>query len=187
MKKYSPTTKQRMLLNELEEKAISVLEECNIDVERVPLFIHHSVSTYGQCSYKRISPKGLTPKYEINISFSDKYIDYCLENNKYEDLVNTMIHEYLHAYCAQKGVICGHNGMWKNKARVISMKTNYNITRLSKIHVKKREYKYLIKCECCGGTVKYERESKAVKYIRNYGENSGYHCGRCGSHKLVVA
>lgn len=186
MKKYKPTESQLKLLKELEEKAISVLAQCDIIVERVPLYIHHSVRTYGQCTYKRISPRTLEPKYDINISFSNKYIDYCLENNGYEDLINTMIHEYLHAYCAQNGVLCGHNGMWKSKARIISMKTNYDITRLSKIYIKERDYKYLIKCDCCGSTYKYVRESKAIKRIRTYGKDSGYHCGKCGNRNLRI-
>ena len=180
MKLYSMTERDKKVLGDVEKKALNVLYDLDINVEKVPLAIHNSVRTLGCFHTESKRDKG-------NISFSKQYLNKCVEENDYEQLTNTMIHEYLHAYCHHKGYDCGHNGQWKALAYRVSRETPYEITRLTKYNLKDKEQsKYIIKCAKCGLEMNYQRRTKAITYLQHCEENHRFYCPHCKSFDLNV-
>ena len=102
--------------------------------------------------------------------------DYVICLNKYmkddHDIKNTIIHELLHTIKLSDG----HKGEWKEWARYINEKTNYNITRCYDLNLKEDAYANLmtVTCPVCRNSISVRKTS----YITTFGALE-YICGKC--------
>ncbi len=113
MKMYPLSKDEKELLCGIYEDAIMLLRGLDIPVEDVPLYTHNSIKRYGSCTYLKTA----FGARDIKISFSKQYIEKARKEEKEDLLMNTMLHELLHAYCNQKGDYCGHKGTWARLAK----------------------------------------------------------------------
>lgn len=143
-------------------------------------------------SYRTLGSYGRGTK---TLSISKPYFEYCLKTNNTQDLENTIIHELLHSIAENKQAGCGHTGVWKWYAQVVSENTNYKIQRCAENKsfltceekvAKKRTSTtiYKIACVDCGKVYTYRKMCKAVQHIAS-GNSRGYKC-TCGSKKLEL-
>ena len=112
------------------EKVCGVKDDINIQV-----FNSKGQNTYGRC--RQVGDR----KYDIYIN---------QELSKKEDIINTVIHELLHAYYFPDG----HKGRWKVAALKVSEATPYCITRCSNKKLNTQPKKvYILTCHKCGKIV----------------------------------
>ena len=111
----------------------------------------------------------------------------------WESLMNTMVHELLHAH---KDRMC-HTGEWKRLAMYVNAEYPYlNIKRCSSADekgvtysdytIRRSSVKYEITCTSCGCVNYYRRKSRVVNLILNNPTNSSCRCGRCGSGNFEI-
>ena len=106
---------------------------------------------YGQCVKKGNN-------YTINISYRllEDYVPT-------KSLMTVLCHEILHSV---KGCM-NHGEKWKQYAELVNDCYDYNITTTSSdskyslkpLNIKKKPYKYIVKCKDCGKEYKYRRKT----------------------------
>ena len=167
-------------LDILIEDTKDVLDELNIPYGPIVSVTinYRAKSRWGYC-------KRTCTGYEIQIAsilMEDKV--------SWEAAMDTMIHEFLHAY---KGRM-SHTGEWKRLAELVNREfPQYHIERATSAAEKgiptsaiEEGYKYTIVCDGCGICNKYRKKTKTVTHIMNNPKNSGYYCNKCGSKKFTV-
>lgn len=173
----TPTEKLRLAIVD----ATDVLDDLGIKYGPINDVVinYRSVRRWGQCSYSRA-----TGKYTIEISIRLLNDD----NIEWEAVLNTVIHEFLHAY---SGRMC-HTGEWKRCADLVNKKYPiYNIKRCSsadEIGLSEEaitsSYNYKISCNKCG-TISYcKRKSKVVKLLM--AGSTTCKCRKCGNNTFTV-
>lgn len=105
-----------------------------------------------------------------------------LESNNDKAIMETIIHEILHA-CYPKD---GHTKGWKKAAKMISDDGVYNITRLSNAldkGLKEDEMKWMFKitCNTCGKLWYYQKPKNIRAIVKGQGK-----CPFCKKHKFTV-
>ena len=167
------------------EESEKILHSLNIEygtITAVTLNYKHP-NWWGRCTRKRVTSTEFSYSIEINVEL--------LANNvKWESLMNTVIHEYLHCHEDR----FKHTGEWKRCAELINQKYPcYNIKRTltSKEQgvdrVALKVYKYAVKCDQCGNIGYHKRMSKALKFIIEHPKNNKvYCCTKCGSDNWTV-
>lgn len=140
-------------------------------------------SRWGRCSYNRRT--GLF-SIEINADLLDDGVSH-------EALMNTVIHELLHA--DEKRFSDGHRGAWKMCANLVNTYyPQYNIKCATSPEEKgiadsisNRSYgvKYIVTCESCGYVNRYKRKSKVVTLIERK-PCGACRCGVCGGSKFSL-
>lgn len=90
---------------------------------------------------------------------------------------NTIIHEILHTVDG----CMNHGDKWQWCAARMN-KYGYNIKRTTSAAEKgiEQTYKYVVKCQGCGATAKYNRAGKVIQHPENY------RCGKCGGELKVL-
>lgn len=171
-------------LQEYFRKAMTIVEDCGID-ENFRIIevkkLRKNANNWGTCA---CNPNTMTAVIKINPMILDETI---IPSD--ESLLDTMIHEILHA-CANYGD--GHEGMWAYYAEKVRKATgmklhvtescesmgmtdeainNYRMERMIK------KNKYIVRCsnpqcECKWG---FSRMCDKVRYPQHY------RCGRCRS------
>lgn len=132
-------------------------------------------SRWGQCRHNIT-----TDCYDIEISSM-------LLNTSYRAIMDTVLHELLHAH---KDRFC-HTGEWKKCAELVNDCYMYNIKRTTSAAEKNidmsaiKQYKYKITCTTCGNTNLYIRKSKIVKMILADPHGS-CRCGKCNGTDFIV-
>ena len=180
VKQYIPTQNEKVILKYIETQALETLKKCNIKPMKAQLMVHSGVSTLGHCLWRSSGRVAI-------VSLSRQYMKYGLNGHE-DELINTMIHEYLHVYCHQQNYHCGHTGPWKEYAALVSRKTKYKISRLASTDLRTtQKYRYELVCQTCGTTTKY---MKAGKYVRFMQQKQGdrMRCCQCGdsNFKLIT-
>ena len=160
--------------------AMDIMDELGIKTGKIQSVLWNSRlrSVWGRCTYNR---KFNTYKIELNPILAG-------DDVSWEDAMNTMIHEVLHAH---KDRMC-HTGEWKRCAELVNKEYPiYNITRCTSAEEKgvadkmTRTANYTVKCNQCGHTYTYTRAGKVVKLIQTYPTNHGCRCV-CGSSNLSL-
>lgn len=164
--------------------AQTILDSLGIEygpVTHVECTKRNITSWWGQCIYNR-----RTSTYSIRINrvlLTDEV--------GWEQLLNTVIHEYLHAHKDRMS----HTGEWKRCANLINCKyPMFNITRCASSDergvadlIKPESYKYVLKCDGCGTVSKFKRAGKSVKNILIYPKNNPFcKCSICGSNSWTL-
>lgn len=133
-------------------------------------------SRWGQCSYNKVDEI-----FNLDISA-------ILLKGSYEAIMDTVIHELLHAHKDR----LNHTGEWKRCAKLINVNYGYNIKRATSAAEKNIEiptstetYKYLIKCNNCSTETKYKRRAKIVNLLLK-NPNGTCRCGVCGGNSFTV-
>lgn len=165
-------------INLLLQDATDVLDDLNIAYEPISSIRWNSRLTgcWGRC-YRRNGIYWI----ELNPILGN-------DNVSWEDALNTVIHEVLHAH---KDRFC-HTGEWKRCAKLINKEYPiYNIVRTTSAEEKgvadliaPKSYKYEIHCLNCGLVDKYMREGKIVKLIRQNPHSCK--CGKCGASNFKL-
>lgn len=159
-------------LQKLADECIAELEAVGITVKPT---ISWSVNTtakqrWGQC-------ETLISGDFYSISISQRLLRDDLEDFAAKQ---TIVHEILHAISGD----CGHMGAWAvMAAKVNRLLPQYNITRLTSSEEKGIErdpadYKYVIRCSCCGQMYMRHRTCKLVE------RPEVYRCGSCHEKTL---
>lgn len=157
-------------INTLFEEAMDIMEDLGIEVGTITEVSWNSrfKVVWGKCYYN-----GHTYKIELNPILR-------LPDVSWEDAMNTMIHEVLHAY---KGRMC-HTGEWKRCAELVNKEYPiYHIERCTSAAEKNvadkmtPTYNYIVKCNNCGAYHKYQKAGKIVKLIRKYPGSCKCSCG----------
>ena len=161
MEKINPTKQDYQMLSMLIEKGIEVLKECNIKAVDGCHYDFHTKKAMGMA---------YPSKKKITINYY--FFKACIKNNRFHELENTMIHEMLHLVASQIDPKAGHTGIWKQLALKVSHKTDYNITRLAsveKVALKNtmKPPKYTVVCTECGKEYYYQRDCRAIEYIKS--------------------
>lgn len=169
-------------LNLLLEDAKYILTDIGIPYGKISsISAITSSSTWGRCRYN-----SYTDTYSIQIS---SFL--LMDNISYEAVMNTVIHEVLHAY---KGRMC-HTGEWKRCAKLVNMcYPQFNIKRTDSCDdkqipdyvVHKESVKYIITCDQCGAISKYRRKTKVVEELMRGNPHKQYKCGKCNCYKFSV-
>ena len=159
-----------------------VLDDLGIEygpVERVEVNFT-AKCRWGRCAYNRV-------RGTYSIEISSRLL---VEGVEWEAMLNTLIHEYLHAH---KDRMC-HTGEWKRCANLVNREYPcYNIKRCTSSEEKgfseaeiESQYKYRIICDRCGTVSKYRKKSKIVSLIMRQSKGSSCRCGKCGSNNFTV-
>ena len=151
----------------------TVAKECMTELDNIGIHygkvVRFEINTrakkrWGQC-------KKTAQGYIININ-----VDLLDERNDINGLKNTIIHELLHT-C--KGCM-NHGSEWKRLADKVNRHYGYGVTRCSNADEKgvnyrretvrraQPEYKYAIRCECCGHIYKRSKLTKTIQHPENY-------------------
>ncbi len=151
-------------LDSLLKLAIKKVEQVGIELEK-PIIstvrTYPAKSYFGQCRYD-----GELDMFRITIS------DYHLPNG-YKAVMNTLLHEVIHACKGSRG----HGSQWKEYADIVNREYGYEISRLFTsnnydLHVpksdKREKVKYIIECEKCGAIWERVRKSKLVTQTKYY-------------------
>lgn len=134
---------------------------------------------WGQCSYSR-----KTGKYTIQVSSR-----LLADDIEWESLLNTLIHEFLHAYTGRMS----HTGEWKRLAELVNRKYPiYHISRCSSFEEMGIEpetmissYKYSATCVSCGRTSYYARKGRVISILLRQPKGA-CRCGACGGNEFRV-
>lgn len=167
-------------INTLIEDTKDVLDELNIPYGPIlnVTINYRAKSRWGRCTK-------VYNGYKIEIS------SILMEDRiSWEAAMDTMIHEFLHAYTGRMS----HTGEWKRLAELVNREfPQYHIERTTSAMEKgistreiEAQFKYFITCDGCGTISKYRKKSKVVTHIMNNPKNSGYYCNKCGSKKFTV-
>lgn len=140
---------------------------------------YRATKRWGQCSYSR-----KTGKYTIQVSSR-----LLADDVEWESLLNTLIHEFLHA-CSGR---MSHTGEWKRLAALVNREYPiYHIQRCSSFEdmgIKNESvvgsYKYSIMCVKCGTTSYYSRKGRIVSLLLSRPKGS-CRCHVCGGDEFKV-
>lgn len=168
------------------KEAENVLDSLGIEYGPIDDIVINSraKSRWGCCKY---NPKTRDFVIEINV---------VLLSADYTALMNTLIHELLHAH--ESRIHDGHLGMWKVYAEKVNhYYPEYTIKRCTSAEEKgltnyrnnsrrNEGYKYIIVCDGCGNVDKYRRKSKVVSDILANPKHSNCWCTLCKSHSFTV-
>lgn len=167
------------------EEAKNVLDSLNIEYGPIDDIVINSRATsrWGLCTY---NPK--TGEFIIEINVELLSVDHTA-------LMNTLIHELLHAHKSRFND--GHRGMWKTYADLINLYyPQYTIKRCTSAEEKglsnyshstrSESYKYIIICDKCGNVDKYKRKSRVVSAILANPKHSGCWCGICKGKSFTI-
>lgn len=131
---------------------------------------------------------GKCKKNKVNASVATIYLNKAYaDSTTIQKIKNTIMHELIHSI---KGCL-GHTGKWKDIAQMVTYKSQrkYEIERLTITCLEfkdtaQREQgpkamgKYIVTCDTCGNTWKYQKRTKVIQAIeRNKGK--GYKCPKC--------
>lgn len=158
--------------------ATDVLDDLGIKygpIENV-LINYRAMKRWGQCSYSK-----KTGKYTIEVSYR-----LLADNVQWETLLNTLIHEFLHAYNGRMS----HTGEWKRLADLVNRKYPiYHIQRCSSTEemgvADTSTYKYKITCCGCGRASRYTRKSRVVSILLKSPKGTCT-CRACGCNEFKV-
>lgn len=120
---------------------------------------YRAMKRWGQCSYSR-----KTGMYTIQVSSR-----LLADDIEWESLLNTLIHEFLHAYNGRMS----HTGEWKRLAELVNREYPiYHISRCTsfeEVGIKQETmvatYKYSAKCVSCGRISYFARKGKVVSLL----------------------
>lgn len=166
------------------KEAENILDSLNIKYGPIDDYVinERAKSRWGLCRYN-VKTKDFTIEINTELLFAD-----------YTALMNTLIHELLHAHISR--FRDGHRGAWKTCAMMINIRyPQYNIKRCTSAEEKGLEnygshridtYKYIITCDKCGYVNKYRRKSKIVTNILANPKHSGCTCGVCNGRSFTV-
>jgi predicted SprT family Zn-dependent metalloprotease len=125
----------------------------------------------------------VTPKYSYTVdqqkraagtcNFTRKRISISSEVAKYhseEKILNTCVHELLHALAWENFGCSGHTGVWKQLARKINNIYHMNIRRTYKAtetqtQARIKNAKYIITCTKCGQIITRSRSCKLTNHL----------------------
>lgn len=164
--------------------ALDVVTELGIEVRKITNVTWNTRlrSVWGRCFRNRLVGTEYTYRIELNPILADEEVSW-------EDAMDTMIHEILHAH---EDRFC-HTGEWKRCANLVNREYPiYNITRCTSAEEKNvadkmtRSCAYTVRCNGCGRENYYQRAGKVIKRIQAYPHSHGYKCGICGSTDLIV-
>lgn len=162
-----------------------VAKECMIELDNIGIrygkIDRFEVNTRAKSRWGRCKKVNRGYIIEINVDLLD-------ERNDINGLKNTIIHELLHT-C--EGCM-NHGKEWKRLADKVNRHYGYGVTRCSNADEKgvnyRREsvrraqpdYKYAIRCECCGHIYRRSKLTKTIQHPENY------RC-KCGGKLIRVA
>lgn len=159
-------------INILFQEAMDIMDDLNIEVGTITEVCWNGRfrSVWGKCYYNRPTD---TYRIELNPILR-------LPDVSWEDAMNTMIHEVLHAH---KDRFC-HTGEWKRYAELINREYSiYHIERCTSAEDKNvadkmiRHYKYIVKCNNCGREYKYQKAGAVIKSLRKDRHSCKCCCG----------
>lgn len=111
--------------------------------------------------------------YQESFLYGEIFINELLKTESRENVMPTVIHEYLHSLFSCRS--CGHKGEWLRLANLINNKTEYNITRLTKIpdtyrntYNNTKNIIYHVICNHCGAETTRYKNIGVVKNPENY-------------------
>ena len=149
-------------IKQLFADAMEIMDELGIEVGNITNVNWNGRlrAVWGRCKYlKRLNCYMI----ELNPILAG-------DDVSYEDAMDTMIHEVLHAH---RDRMC-HTGEWKRCATLVNRRYPiYHISRCSSAEDKgvadkiEQRYRFAIKCNGCGSISKYQREGKIVKLVRS--------------------
>lgn len=165
--------------------AENILKSLNIEYGPINDIIINSraKSRWGCCRYNT-----KTRDFTIELNAELLHADYTA-------LMNTLIHELLHAH--ESRFKHGHRGLWKIYADKINRYyPQYNIKRCTSAEEKgltndyrshrNETYKYVIVCDGCGEVSRYKRKSSVVTTILANPKHSSCRCITCKSHSFTI-
>lgn len=171
-------------INTLFEDAMEIMREMNIEVDTITSVAWNSRlrTVWGRCTRNN---RTNTYSITLNPILADEAVTW-------EDAMNTMIHEVLHAH---KDRFC-HTGEWKRCANMINREYEiYHISRLTSaeekgvadkmMQIHMQNVKYTIRCEGCGSLSYYKKAGKVVQRLMRYPTAHGCRCS-CGSTILTL-
>lgn len=160
-------------------EALDIMEELHIEVGNITDVSWNGrlKAVWGRCYY---NTRTETYRIELNPVLR-------LPEVSWEDAMNTMIHEVLHAYTGRMK----HTGEWKRCAEIVNREYPlYNITRCTSAEEKgvadkmNRYYKYIVTCDVCGTVCKYKRAGNVVKALKRNPHSCK--CTLCGGESFTV-
>lgn len=159
----------------------------SLDIEYGPIASvtvnNRAKSRWGVCKFDKRLGKFFI---EINSDLLD-------ESVSYEALMDTLIHEMLHA--SKNRFYSGHKGDWKHCAdKVNYYYPQFNIKTttaaeekgISRESYTNKYFKYEIVCDTCGYINRYKRAGKVVQALLKKSKNSNCRCGVCFGNNFTV-
>ena len=147
--KLNQTELRKMVAECLEEiKATEI--PITIKMENLEVCTMYSTTIVGRCT------KGNNNDYTIEIN--DKFVEVCTD---FKTIKNTICHELLHTI---RGCL-NHGSNWKRCANTMNRQYGYNITRLTKVNLYPKQYKYTLQCKKCLNSCNYVRKSKLFEKL----------------------
>ena len=176
-------TRNRYAINNT--RILKLINICTKDVQDWGFKLPKEITWYAANCKRRL---GLA-SYSTNSITLSKFL---FNETKDDNIKNTIYHELAHLIAGPR---THHGPAWQKVAKVISVKSGLNITKLAETanyeyfnsQAYKDLYKYVFKCTKCGCTLKYQ---KKTNFVDTYNEmitvggiqKHRWTCSCCGGH-----
>ena len=169
----------RKNIDTLYQDALDVVNELNIEVGKIisVRWNNRLKSVWGRCTRSNYKRNNGVVEWYYSIELNSILAS---DDVSWEDAMNTMIHEVLHAH---KDRFC-HTGEWKKCAELINREYPiYHITRCTSAEEKNvadkvaPTFHYIVKCNKCNSEYKYQRAGRVVKALQRNPHSCTCYCG----------
>ena len=148
-------------------------EISGLPISQTPVRISKRMKTsYGNCTIQCRNGKWSVKEF----AFAARM----LEKGTPEHIIETVRHEYAHAYVTLvHNRNCHHNYAWQ--AAALRFGSNGKATETyDEVGTGREAYKYIVTCDHCGAASRYQRKSKIVKALEKDPDMRRFICVCCG-------
>lgn len=148
-----------------------------LDTRAIPIEISKRMTTtLAKCRYLQ---RGKAMSVEKFV-FSERLLQYATP----EHLLNTVRHEYAHAYTIIRYQTAGHGALWKAAAKAFGCDAS-RLSSYPELMIRPAGVKYELSCTACGRTARYRKRGKVVQAFETKPSRRDYRC-LCGSTQFTL-
>ncbi len=152
-------------------------EISGLDTSAIPIQISKRLTTtLAKCRYLK---KGNTMSVEKFV-FAQRLLQY----STLEHLLNTVRHEYAHAYTILKHQQADHGALWKATAKAFGCDGN-RLSSYPELMDRPAGIQYELCCTACGRTARYRKRGKVVQAFEAKPTRRDYRCA-CGNNQFIL-
>lgn len=148
-----------------------------LDTSTIPIQISKRMTaTLAKCRYLQ---KGKQMSVETFV-----FAKRLLQHATLEHLLNTIRHEYAHAYTILTHQQADHGALWKATAKAFGCDGS-RLSSYPELMDHPEGIKYELRCTACGRTARYRRRGKVVQAFVSKPTRRDYRCA-CGNNQFIL-
>lgn len=151
-----------------------------LDTSNIPIRISSRMQKqWGHCRAQRRDGKYIVTE----LAFADRLLRYA----NFEHMIETVRHEYAHAYVfLSENKNDGHGYRWKKAAVKFGAPPSRCSSKPEVAARNPQKAKYELSCPNCSWNNRYYRMSKSVAELISNSKSKRYYCPRCGGSPLKL-